>query len=99
MFLEKCKREGATIDSSADLSDILVGYYLRDRPKTAKRCAAALREAALQGINVGDLTSRLGNVGPYGMRGLFPTTIDAMAEAFANRVQKKSRVSGPRGRT
>jgi hypothetical protein len=88
-FLDKCRRDGITVASDTDLSQILVGFYVRGRSKTATKYAAALCQAALQKIKVGDLAQRLGNVGPLGMRSfknlLQPTSIKAMAEEFADR--------------
>jgi hypothetical protein len=63
-FLYECGRKSITVNSGAPLSQILVRFYVRGRSKTATKCAAALCQAALQKIKVGDLAERLGNVGP-----------------------------------
>lgn len=85
-FFYRCRCANITVNSRADLSDILVAFYVRGRSKKAVKYAAALCEGALQKIKVGDLALRLGNVGPDGMRSLgVPTNIKEMAEQFANR--------------
>jgi hypothetical protein len=98
-FLDKCRRDGITVDSDTDLSQVLVGFYVRGRSKTATKYAAALCQAALQKIKVGHLALRLGNVGPHGMSTmtslLQPTSLKAMAEEFADRQKKLGR---PRSR-
>jgi len=72
-----------------------------DANKKAIKYAAALPEAALQKIKVGSLALRLGNVGPQDMRTmtslLQPTSLKAMAEAFADR-QKRAGNRRSRGK-
>jgi hypothetical protein len=83
------------------LSQILVEFYVLGRSKRAIKYAAALPEAALQKIKVGSLAERLGNGGLQDMRTmtspLQPTSLKAMAEAFADR-QKKTGNRRSRGK-
>jgi hypothetical protein len=91
-FFYDCGPKDITVFPGASLSQLLVEFYVQGRSKRAIKYAASLPEAALQEIKVGSLAERLGEVGPQGMRTmtsqLQPTSIKAMAKAFADRQKK-----------
>jgi hypothetical protein len=99
VFLYDCGRKDVTVYPGASLSQLLVEFYIGDRSKRAIKYAAALPEVALRKIKVGSLAERLGNIGPHGTKTVTslqqPTSIKAMAEAFANRQNKPGK---PRSR-
>jgi hypothetical protein len=100
-FFYNCGCKGVTVDLDGDLSKMLVEFYVRGRSRMSEKCAPALCQAALQKVKVGFLAQRLGNVGPHNMRTmealLQPTSIKAMAKAFADR-QRKLRKPRSRGK-
>jgi hypothetical protein len=85
-FVDQYSGLAATREFHNDLAEFLVCCYVARSKEGTRRWANALKEAVRQYAEVGTFAFRLGYRAPImGIRNPMPTTIKAMADAYANR--------------
>jgi hypothetical protein len=89
----------ATREFNNDLAELLVCCYVARSKEGTRRWANALKEAVRQYIEIGMFAFQLGYRAPImGIRNPMPTTIKAMADAYAHHLWSDKKKKRWRGR-